>query len=437
MSIPLDRLYHYLEDLCDTDILIYRWYPHGSRKLDDLFFLDQSNSSIPILKSLSTPILIFHDQEPLNYNFYNHEEFLSIVNQQAEERKHIKPRVDWCYSNEFISLYASSHLRTKIIYPMNLHDLILLCHSEKNSDQLKLYEQNGFLGVYYWSHGIIAKDWFRYAENDTQLRLSPTDIKYDFLVYNRAWQGTREYRLKFSEMILNANLLPNCMTKFNNIDGNLHYSQHKFNNQSLQIQRHDLENFFPHNSSDATFSADYDNSDYKSCAIEVVLETLFDDTRYHLTEKALRPIACGKPFLLASTPNSLKYLRDYGFQTFNGLINEQYDSILDPLERLQAIIIEMKRIAQLSRQEKQCLWEELDTIAKFNKQHFFSKKFDRQITDEFLQNFAAALEVCKDNATGKWWKLFYKFPGFNQPASEVTIRIDRLIDEYQKTRSRK
>jgi hypothetical protein len=49
-----------------------------------------------------------------------------------------------------------------------------------------------------------------------------------------------------------------------------------------------------------------------------VAETVFD-TRIHLTEKTLRPIACGHPFILAAGPGSLKYLQTYGFRTFSPL----------------------------------------------------------------------------------------------------------------------
>ena len=36
MSVPLDRLYHFLEDQISDDVLIYRWYPHGSKKIEDI-----------------------------------------------------------------------------------------------------------------------------------------------------------------------------------------------------------------------------------------------------------------------------------------------------------------------------------------------------------------------------------------------------------------
>jgi hypothetical protein len=131
-----------------------------------------------------------------------------------------------------------------------------------------------------------------------------------------------------------------------------------------------------------------------------VLETLFDDCRWHLTEKSLRPIACGKPFILAATPGSLEYLRTYGFETFNGLIDESYDTIIDSKDRLTAIIVEMKRIAMLDINTKQVLYAKLHKIAQRNKQRFFNGLFD-QVIEEYKTNLDQAITVMQQHCTGQ------------------------------------
>jgi hypothetical protein len=129
---------------------------------------------------------------------------------------------------------------------------------------------------------------------------------------------------------------------------------------------------------------------------------MFDDLRHHLTEKILRPIACGRPFVLASTPGSLQYLKQYGFQTFHGLIDESYDLIIDPRMRLTAIVQEMKRINDLDYKSKRLLWAELYKIAEHNKKLFFSVDWQDNIIKEFKQNFESA--VSQLTATGKYQK---------------------------------
>ena len=85
MSIPLDCLYHYLESLCSEDILIYRWYPHGSKKLEDLSELGsklgcEDPSILDVFKKrMITPMMICHDQEPLFYDLYTKEECYNAI----------------------------------------------------------------------------------------------------------------------------------------------------------------------------------------------------------------------------------------------------------------------------------------------------------------------------------------------------------------------
>lgn len=319
--------------------------------------------------------MICHDQEPLNYNYWSNEDFVNlIVNDQKESEVVARQFAPW-------------HLRTALGRRHRAHVFghTLLCHSEMHSSELEKYEANNFLGVYYWSHAVIARDWFRYAELDKSLRQKTPQC--DFLIYNRAWSGTREYRLKFVELLVQANLQNQCLTKFNSNDGG-DYRQHQFVNPAMQIANHELENYFDHNNISSCASGDYAAADYQASHIEVVLETLFDDTRWHLTEKILRPIACGQPFILAATAGSLNFLRRYGFKTFDTVFDESYDSIQEPLARLQAIVNLMRTLSTDPNKHK--IFEQCRRIAKFNQERFFSKEFHQQVTYEFTTNFVSA-----------------------------------------------
>jgi hypothetical protein len=180
--------------------------------------------------------------------------------------------------------------------------------------------------------------------------------------------------------------------RFSPADNGKHYTNHTFKNTDFDITRFDFEDWLPPVEIGADASADYVNTEYAATGIEVVLETLFDDSRWHLTEKSLRPIACGQPFILAATPGSLEYLRSYGFETFAGLINESYDLIDNPAERLEAIVNEMKRIALLPKKFKEELFAKLQHIASRNQKRFFSKEFTKHIIDEFKNNFDAGFK---------------------------------------------
>lgn len=387
MSVPLDRLYNYLDSICNHDILIYRFYPHGSKKLTDLHaLLPYRDWTVRMTK----PMMICHDQEPLCYDLYTLEDF-----EQATAN------FTWWPINR--ELLQPLHFRSITGLQHNTFDKTLLLHSELNSDQVTRFEQNNFIGVYWWSHAAIARDWYRYAEHDPDLDIKASEFDCDFLIYNRAWSGSREYRLKFTELLINAGLDKSCLTKFNPVDG-IDYREHVWANNQLKISRTDLEQYFDINNTGPNASADYTASDYNSAGIEIVLETLFDDTRHHLTEKTLRPIACGKPFMLTGTPGSLQYLKRYGFMTFGDFIDESYDQILDPAQRLLAIVKEMQRIANLTASEKTQLWDNLHRVAKYNRDLFFSDSWHDSVVKEFVDNLNSALVKIWPHRRGNIWK---------------------------------
>jgi hypothetical protein len=247
----------------------------------------------------------------------------------------------------------------------------------------------------------MARDWYRYAEVDPKIQSLPDHYTYDFNIYNRAWTGTREYRIKFTDLLIENNLISNCQVAFNTQEDNQHYLAHRFNNIAF-ASKNNLSQL-PKNHSDSSASADYSSDDYLTCWFDVVLETLYDDPRLHLTEKILRPIACGKPFLLCATPGSLEYLRSYGFKTFAPFVNEDYDQLQDPLARMQAIIQTMKSIALLTEEDKATLNQKLKEITNYNKELFFSDKFFKHVIGEFVTNYQHAREICNQHQQGNNW----------------------------------
>ena len=422
MSVPLDRLYNFLHDIVNHDITIYRFWPHGSKKLEDIVPL------IPVpalawVKEMTTPQVIFHDQEPLNFNLWTQDDFEQARRQYADTR--LIPHNPLYHHPLQIGFHTSLHLRIMAM-PVNVYDYILLVHSEKNSKEADTYSQHGFIPVYYWSHALIAADWFRYAVHDPVLQYDTVAFAQDFLIYNRAWSGTREYRLTFVDKLVQAGLINNCRTSFAPVDSDLHYSQHQFANPDLAIARTDIETVLPSNTHDSWASADYNNQDYAQTAMEIVLETLFDDSRLHLTEKTLRPIACGKPFMLVATAGSLEYLRSYGFETFGDHIDESYDLETDPVARLTAVIQEMSRIAAMSSADKIVLWNQLHRIAARNKQRFFSAEWQSRVVQEYVDNMDQAVAIMNQNCTGRLW---HDERELNRAIGIVTTRSQEELDQ--------
>ena len=163
MSIPLERLYHYIEDVAEEIfgdcVLIYRFSPDGSKKISDLKVLKVRD----LWKhEVICSEIYCNDQEPLNYEFYDlcREEFLeSLIFGKICLDAGIKPRPHRNFRSGF-----------------SIYRLAILLHSEQRSLQLKKYQDGEFVPVYYWSHALIALDWFRYAKHVNQKKTSSKNI---------------------------------------------------------------------------------------------------------------------------------------------------------------------------------------------------------------------------------------------------------------------
>jgi hypothetical protein len=92
----------------------------------------------------------------------------------------------------------------------------------------------------------------------------------------------------------------------------------------------------------------------------------------HLSEKTLKNLYIGKPFLLMGGVESLKKLRSYGFKTFSPWIDESYDTVSNIHQRLELIKREIDRIGTLSYQELNQLYKEMLPIFCHNRQQYIN-----------------------------------------------------------------
>jgi len=380
MSVPTHNLYDFVHLATKKQFLLLYFYPWGSRDLNDVCHYIQDDQFLNSPRGIASedrmgqkllgkcninhitmlqPVLFCYDQEPLNFDLY--------CDQNPDMVQHKTKRES--YSLAFGRSLSELNLKWQNVD--NCQVTWTLLHSELNSPELARYESTGlFKGAYWWSHAVLARDWYRYAEHDISLRPA-NQWKKLFLVYCRETTGSREYRKDFLKLISGVS----CQTS-------------SFDNTSVE--------------SDA--SAIYNVEDHNLTAISVVLETVFDQ-RIHLTEKTLRPIACEHPFMLVAGPGSLSLLRDYGFKTFSPFINEEYDLEQDPTCRLRLISEEIHRINNLSLDQQHDLVIQCRQIAQYNKQHFFSRDFFDRVTCELRDNVAEAFQAHRGQLDlTAWWR---------------------------------
>jgi len=252
---------------------------------------------------------------------------------------------------------------------------------------------------------MLARDWYRFAETDKRL-LPGSAQKKMFLVYCRDTTGTRQYRQEFLNMI-------------DSIKHNCQFSSYYDSNIGSES------------------SAIYSPDDFNHTKISVVLETVFWDQRVHLTEKTLRAIACGHPFMLAAGPGSLQVLKNYGFETFDPWIDESYDLEKDHQARLKLIVKEMSRINSLSLQQQQSLTDQCSEIAKRNKKRFFSQQFQDQVTQELCDNVNSAYLQIKDQFDLTYYQALLDHTNYNKCKTWVRPFVEHVtqggsLEQYQR-----
>ena len=86
----------------------------------------------------------------------------------------------------------------------------------------------------------------------------------------------------------------------------------------------------------------YQSDFYKYYGLDIVTETVFNYPYPYITEKTMRPITSKRPFIIVGASGILTLLKSKGFGTFNTIIDESYDSIVDPSDRFDSVTASIK-----------------------------------------------------------------------------------------------
>jgi hypothetical protein len=124
----------------------------------------------------------------------------------------------------------------------------------------------------------------------------------------------------------------------------------------------------------------------------LVTETVAAGRRHHITEKTFKPIAMGMPFVVVSTAGSLNYLRKYGFQTFDSLWDESYDTETDDHVRIEKIANLLRDLDSMSVAQRQELFEQAYPIIEHNWNHFYNGGFEHLLWQE-LQDMLSGIKL--------------------------------------------
>jgi len=273
-----------------------------------------------------------------------------------------------------------------------------------------------FIDWYFFSHALVSREWFSRYKNLRAGWLHRSHFLADFGLVT----GPRQYRLYLFLLCYNSiesNHLEHFHIAYNS---NQDWKKDLDENDKYDILNFDntVNNFFPNLDKSKFYykphdlfskSLSYDNfgkdslhgsslkqtvipiEKYQDVNYVIVNETVFEESKKHLTEKIFKPIAAGKPFMLTGGVDNLEYLKSYGFKTFDCIWNENYDKIDDPKTRIEFIFNEIFSKMKLKlNQTSLNLFSHAHKIAEYNRQYFWSDEFYSLVLSESFDNLEQA-----------------------------------------------
>jgi len=108
---------------------------------------------------------------------------------------------------------------------------------------------------------------------------------------------------------------------------------------------------------------------YDRTYFELVCESLGfhpTDDSFYITEKTFKPVMMEHPFLMLSARHHLRNMRQIGFKTFDGLIDESYDGLENIKDRIEAIHHQLMKLDMKKSRE---LYQESRQICRHNRDH--------------------------------------------------------------------
>ena len=151
----------------------------------------------------------------------------------------------------------------------------------------------------------------------------------------------------------------------------------KFNNCSLQSKGYELQY---DNLTFDQYEHCYDNlanlfsnkKNYLTAGFVTVAESQYSVTHGVITEKTMHAIIAGMPFFVLGHRGILSEIKQLGFRTFEGIVDENYDS-QDDVQRLDEMLTSNRNIFEgfMNKSILKQIIENTREITEYNRQYYF------------------------------------------------------------------
>lgn len=126
------------------------------------------------------------------------------------------------------------------------------------------------------------------------------------------------------------------------------------------------------------FSSDWKHN--QESFLTIVPETIYEKDIIFITEKIVKPIINLQPFVVVTAPRFLKFLRELGFKTFDGFIDESYDEQNNNEKRFEMIFNELDKFRSRTNEELKDWWKQILPILEHNQNRLL--EIGRQKTEK-------------------------------------------------------
>lgn len=113
---------------------------------------------------------------------------------------------------------------------------------------------------------------------------------------------------------------------------------------------------------------------YHDCFMNILAESSLNSV--FVTEKTILPLLWLKPFMCWAIHGYHKYLSDIGFWLYDELIDYSFDSIVDNDLRLEAFMLQVKKIDEMPLEETKEWHDKLMPKLLYNRQRVFDIRYD-------------------------------------------------------------
>lgn len=128
---------------------------------------------------------------------------------------------------------------------------------------------------------------------------------------------------------------------------------------------------------------------YNQTAYSIIAETNIDNRITFFTEKIAKPIVGRRLFVVFTGWKFLEELRNLGFKTFDGVIDESYDQIENSTERYAAAFEQVERLCTINQQE---IYSKIRDITDHNYNLMMNTNWDQTMANQLQK-------IINDNST--------------------------------------